>query len=277
MSVKIGHASIDEHGKISGGSSGDQTGKEVCIRDWYNKPWNAVIRSVDSSVADKIATAIAQACYNDNIGYDQSQRLTLYYEAKNVNWDLSKITNRCECDCSSLVAVAVNCAGIPISSSCTTSNLVSACFMTGKFKILRDTQYTTKSDSLLRGDILVKEGSHTAVVLSSNSTGDTSSSDSSTSDTSGKTATLMTDPVKYTSYTAGSGDTLSSIAEKFDTSVSMILYLNPDITTSTNLKGKKLKLVVSTSKAVGSISSSQSITKKHREGITVSSPYATCI
>ena len=37
MAVKIGHASIDERGKISGGKAGDQTGKEVCIRDWYNK------------------------------------------------------------------------------------------------------------------------------------------------------------------------------------------------------------------------------------------------
>ena len=35
MSVKIGHASIDENNKASGGKSGDQTGKEICIRNWY--------------------------------------------------------------------------------------------------------------------------------------------------------------------------------------------------------------------------------------------------
>ena len=31
--IKIGHASIDENGKITGGKAGDQTGKEVCIRN----------------------------------------------------------------------------------------------------------------------------------------------------------------------------------------------------------------------------------------------------
>ena len=40
MAVKIGHASIDENGKAAGGKAGDQTGREVCVRDWdwYNKP-----------------------------------------------------------------------------------------------------------------------------------------------------------------------------------------------------------------------------------------------
>ena len=35
MSVRIGHASQDEHGRATGGSAGDQTGKELCIRQWY--------------------------------------------------------------------------------------------------------------------------------------------------------------------------------------------------------------------------------------------------
>lgn len=37
MSVNIGHASIDENGLASGGVAGNQEGKEVCIRTWYNK------------------------------------------------------------------------------------------------------------------------------------------------------------------------------------------------------------------------------------------------
>ena len=36
MSVKIGHASIDERGKARGGAAGDQTGREVYTRNWYN-------------------------------------------------------------------------------------------------------------------------------------------------------------------------------------------------------------------------------------------------
>ena len=41
------HASINEQGKISGGQLGDQTGKEVCIRSWYSKPWSYVITAKD--------------------------------------------------------------------------------------------------------------------------------------------------------------------------------------------------------------------------------------
>ena len=36
---KIVHASINEKGTTTGGKSGDQTGREICIRSYYNKPW----------------------------------------------------------------------------------------------------------------------------------------------------------------------------------------------------------------------------------------------
>lgn len=41
---KIVHASIDENGTIVGKTPGDQTGREICIRSYYNKPWSAVYR-----------------------------------------------------------------------------------------------------------------------------------------------------------------------------------------------------------------------------------------
>ena len=40
----IVHASINEKGTIKGGESGDQTKKEICTRNYYNKPWNYVLR-----------------------------------------------------------------------------------------------------------------------------------------------------------------------------------------------------------------------------------------
>ena len=44
MAVKIGHASIDENGRAQGGKAGDQTGKEVCTRNWYkhSKGWRVL-------------------------------------------------------------------------------------------------------------------------------------------------------------------------------------------------------------------------------------------
>lgn len=37
-------ASINENGETTGGQTGDQTGKEIRIRDYYNKPWTTVLR-----------------------------------------------------------------------------------------------------------------------------------------------------------------------------------------------------------------------------------------
>ena len=164
MAVKIGHASIDENQKAKGGNAGDQTRKEVCTRNWYSKPWTSVIRPKNSAAAEKIAKAMEQACANDKIGYDQGQRTTLYTQAKAVNWDLSKIKTACECDCSSLVAVCVNAAGITVSKDIYTGNEKAALNATGAFTVLTDSKYIGKSDSLKRGDILLGAG-HTAIVL----------------------------------------------------------------------------------------------------------------
>ncbi|QNU66108.1 peptidoglycan-binding protein [Ruminiclostridium herbifermentans] len=44
---KIVHASNNEKGTASGGKSGDQTGKEICIRSYYNKPWDCILRYIE--------------------------------------------------------------------------------------------------------------------------------------------------------------------------------------------------------------------------------------
>lgn len=169
MSVKIGHASIDENGKAQGGQAGDQTGAEVCIRSWYAKGWNKVIRAKDPVVAEKIAKTMEQACANDKIGYDQAQRTTLYVQAQAKSWDLSKVSAACECDCSSLVAVCVNAASITVSKDIYTGNEAAALKNTGKFMVYTEAKYLNGDSYLKRGDILLKEGSHTAVVLSNGS------------------------------------------------------------------------------------------------------------
>lgn len=175
MSVLLGHASIDENGKIHSGTAGDQTTKEVCTRSWYNKPWNVVLRCTDPIMAEKMAVAMEQACANNKIGYDQYQRNSLYTQAQKVNFDLSKITTACECDCSSLVCVCAIAAGIPAGALYiggnmrVTSNMRAAFKNTGKFEVLTASKYLTSDKYLKRGDILIKESSHTAMVLSNGS------------------------------------------------------------------------------------------------------------
>lgn len=183
MSVTIGHASIDENGKARGGAAGDQTKKEVYTRTWYNKPWLKVFRPKDSAIAEKIAKAMEQACANDNIGYDQNERTTLYKYAKQVNWDLSKVSTKCETDCSALVAVCVNAAGLAVSQHMYTGSEESILMATNAFTKLTDSKYISQSDYLKRGDILLGSG-HTAIVLSNGPKASTTASSTSSGNTS---------------------------------------------------------------------------------------------
>lgn len=167
MAVKIGHASIDENGKAHGGKSGDQTAKEVCTRNWYNGGWHTVLRCKDSSKAEKMAQACEKACANPNVGYDQYQRNTLRKQAMANGYDLSK-AGKSECDCSSLMAVCAECAGIDIpyvyENAPTTSTMVKEFKSTKEFEVLTESKYLTSDKYLKRGDILVKKG-HTIMVL----------------------------------------------------------------------------------------------------------------
>ncbi|MBW6411526.1 LysM peptidoglycan-binding domain-containing protein [Clostridium sp. YB-6] len=38
---------MNENNRTTGGKSGDQTGREICIRSYYNKPWNCILRYND--------------------------------------------------------------------------------------------------------------------------------------------------------------------------------------------------------------------------------------
>lgn len=167
MAVIIGSARHGEDGKISGGKAGDQTGEEVSRQDWYlhRKGW-VCIRAKDADVREKIAQDMEWACDNPHIGYDQGQNYTLFDVAGTVGWNCSKVTKDCETDCARLVRVCVWYAGIRCQDFYT-GDEVDALKATGQFDILTDIKYTTTSNNLLRGDILVtKSKGHTVVVLS---------------------------------------------------------------------------------------------------------------
>lgn len=168
--VKIAHASVDENGKVIGGNAGDQTGKEVCIRDWYSRPWNVVLR-LEPIMAVKVAECMTKAANNPRIGYDQSQRNSLLNYARNVGYDPAKVTTPCETDCSALVTLACIYAGIPEAAlvkngnSATTRTLRGLLMAAGKAEAHEGREYTTASNNLVVGDILLSEGHHTAVVV----------------------------------------------------------------------------------------------------------------
>lgn len=163
MSIKIGHASIDENGKISGGKAGDQTGKEICVRSWYSKPWNVYLECTDKALADKAASIMELICSDDNYGYDQSQRLT-GYNAIIANGGKVKGAKG-EFDCSSLVSTCYRLVGLPVSPACTTRSIREAFIATGKFKAYTDTAHLSGDTYAKRGSLYLKEGSHVVMAL----------------------------------------------------------------------------------------------------------------
>ena len=169
MAVKIGHSAIDENGGIYGGQAGDQNGREVCVATYYNMGHNVVLRPKKKELAEKSAVACEKACANDKIGYAQDDRNTLYARAKEVNFDLAKITTPCECDCSSLQHLLAIIGGANLtygSNGLTTRTMVNAFVASGDYEKLTASKYLTSDKYLLRGDVLVKEGSHTVMILS---------------------------------------------------------------------------------------------------------------
>lgn len=50
---RIAQASINERGAATGGMTGDQTGREIYERVYYNYPWNCVLRYTAESAVDE--------------------------------------------------------------------------------------------------------------------------------------------------------------------------------------------------------------------------------
>lgn len=56
---RIVAARINEHGQTTGGATGDQTGREICLQPYYNYPWGTVLRyAPDSKVGNTGAGTI---------------------------------------------------------------------------------------------------------------------------------------------------------------------------------------------------------------------------
>lgn len=169
--MNIGHASISENnnnGRDGKAKAGDQTGKEVCIRTYYNKGWKYLLRCKDAAKAEMMAKACESLAKNPNVGYDQFQRLTLHKELQKLNYDYTKLNTPCECDCSSFMTACAECAGIfpdyTNGNAPVTANMVSKFKATGMFDVLTDS--IDKEYNLRRGDILVgAPNTHTVMVL----------------------------------------------------------------------------------------------------------------
>lgn len=206
MSIIFGSARIDENGNITGGVAGDQTGSEVATQPYYmhSLGWYC-LRSKSVDVANKIATAMQQACDNNNIGYDQSQRNTVMTQLKKYG-SLAAIKTKCEADCSALVRACIYQASGKDVGNIYTGNLASVLEGSGLF----EERFSVSSESqLYNGDVLVtKSKGHTVVVVSGRArSGGSSDEGTSKSFTATGTATCTENDVNVRS---GPGTNYSS-------------------------------------------------------------------
>lgn len=159
--VKIGHASTYR-------PSAGAAAAEVLISNYYTDKWTVVLRPKTAELAEKSALTCEAGCTNNKIEYSQTYRNTLKQKAENVNYDLSKITETCYADCSSFMTVCAIAGGakIPYGSNAPTTSTMRRVFSTsGYYTVFTDNAHLTSSDYLKRGDILVKEGAHTVMIL----------------------------------------------------------------------------------------------------------------
>lgn len=180
MAKYIAHASYGEDG-IRNQEAGDQTLKEICIRTMYFKPWNQFYHIENDAVRTQFGNNMIDIAKNDNVGYDQNGRNTLLNQAEKVDFDFSKITVKCECDCSSLVIIALlgaiyvvlgkeayikAKAILAAGGNCATTRTFKSRVTSKKFKAIvvitcyTSSTYTGSTDKAVFGDIYNKSGSH---------------------------------------------------------------------------------------------------------------------
>lgn len=250
----ISNCGHDENNRYTGGAAGDQTGGEWALINWYNRPWNCVLRHPDAKVRAEIAKLAKAAAQNNLVGYDQGQRYTFWEHLKASNYDPAQITVKCEADCSSGVAAIVKAVGYrlgiqklkDVSIYIYTGNEKAALKAAG-FEVLTASKYLTGPDYLLAGDILLNESAHTATNITDGSKASSGSTGGGSTSTGGETV-----------YVVKEGDTLSSIAARYGTTYQKLAEYNGISNPNVISVGQKIKIPGTGSKGTGSTGSTGS-------------------
>lgn len=276
----LSNSGKDERGGYSGGQAGDQTGGEWSLIPWYNRPWNCVLRHPDAKVRATLSSLAVRAAQNDNIGYNQGNRTSYWSELQKVGYDPSKITTKCDDDCSAGVCANIKAAGylcgdtklqgVPITSTHYMRNALK----NAGFQCLTDSKYLNSDANLIAGDVLLNDGAHTAMWTDGNA-GSTSGLGSGGSGGSGgnniQLASLGIGSYEYKDCTVKAGDTIYTIAAKYKCTPALIMFINN--LDSIELKaGTKLKIPVSKYVDANPAQGTNPIEKKHTAGILIDHP-----
>lgn len=176
MAVLVSNCGGDENGNLWGGAAGDQTGREYKVAQWSDWGQVAVYRHPNAKVRSLIAKKGRAAAENDLVGYDQGQRMTFFTQLKRAGWDPSKISAKCEADCSSSTGAIIHAVGEDLGDAklkaydyeLSTHNMDAALRAAG-FRKYTGSKYTDQSAYLMAGDIQLQPAYHVNIVITDGS------------------------------------------------------------------------------------------------------------
>ena len=163
-------ASINEIGKLTGGTPGDQTGNEIKMGDYYQFGQTAVYVPIDKKFGKEIAENAEAISYNPRFGYSQDRRTSGFIALMNADWDLNKFnrTNKnVDLDCSELAAVCVNLAvkKMLIKMDTYSGNIGDRLVATGLFTKHTDEKLLKCVSVIPAGSIVVAPGKHVLIKI----------------------------------------------------------------------------------------------------------------
>ena len=143
------------------GSMGDQTGREICVSNFYSYPWDVVLYCKDDTLRRKAAQIAQEIASNPSFGYSQPNRWTGY---NSIVSNGGKVAGaRGDFDCSSLVISCYALAGLAIPTGIGYTGTIEQTFLsTGKFEALRG-QHTLDYMRGAIGCIYLNTANHTAI------------------------------------------------------------------------------------------------------------------
>lgn len=169
----IANSGGNEWGGLYGGTPGDQTGREWCVRAWYSCPWSVVLRFPDQNASREAAYLARRAAGNEHIGYNQLNRLSFWQALEATGtYDPADISTACDDDCSAGVTACFKAAGkrlgiqalAGLDPATYTGNMRQR-FMDAGFEVITASYVVSSEDYLLPGDVLLRDGYHTAMNL----------------------------------------------------------------------------------------------------------------
>lgn len=163
MSIKIAEAYSDENKKAKGGQAGDQTGREIFVRDWYERTggWEVYLEPTDRTMAEAAAATAVDIAEDDSFGYDQSQRWTGATAIANAP-DIFSAEDS-EFDCSSFVDTVYAINGLEIERGYT-GNLEQR-YVDAGFIAHREPKYLTSGEYATVGGLYLTAGKHVMIVV----------------------------------------------------------------------------------------------------------------